>query len=144
MGERGLFDREEGTDFVAAGADDADGAGDDEEEKVVSGCEGEARGGHEDCADDEHAAAADTIGTRCEIERDDDVAGQGEAENQAGLLFGEAETDEVKNQDDGQGAVGEQAHEAGEEQQPGVAGHGAKGGGDQVPRRHRSGLRWRS
>ena len=132
VGERGLFDGEERADFVAAGADDADGAGDDQEEEIVGGGEGESRGGHEHRADDEHAAAADAVGAGGEIERDDDVAGEGEAEDQAGLRFGEAEAHEVKNQNDGQRAVGEQAREAREEQQPAVAAHGAKCGGDEI------------
>jgi len=45
-------------------------------------CESQARGGHENRADDQHAPAADTIRSCCEVKRNDDITGEGQRENQ--------------------------------------------------------------
>jgi len=47
MGKRGLLNREKRSNFIAAWTDDADGAGDDEEEQIARKCKSQTCGGHE-------------------------------------------------------------------------------------------------
>ena len=79
MRERGLFDGEERTDFVAAGTDDTNDSRDDQENEVAGRGERDSSSSHEERAGDQHAPAADAIGARGQVERNDHVADQREA-----------------------------------------------------------------
>ena len=88
MGEGGLFDREKRSHFIAARTDDANGTGDDEEKKVAGTRKSQARGGHEDRSDDQHPPPSDTIRSRCQVKRDNDITDQRQRKNEAHLCLG--------------------------------------------------------
>jgi hypothetical protein len=67
---------------------------------------------------------APAVGYIGEEERDDGVAGQDQGEEESRLRFGKTQTREVEDQHYGQRAKGEEACEAGGEQEPRVAGQG--------------------
>jgi hypothetical protein len=100
-----LFDREKRPNFVAAWTDDADRAGDNKEEQVARTCESQARGGHKNRSDDRHAPPPDTIRSCGEVKRDDNITGEGQRKNQAGLRLREPETNQIENQNYGERTV---------------------------------------
>ena len=121
--ERRLLDRQKRSDFVAARADDADGAG-------------ERRAARDACVEAKTSPAAaissaPTISIRrrpirsarvVRIQRDDGVADERQRQQQAGLRFAQAEADQIEHQHHRQRAVGEQPDESRGEQQPAIAG----------------------
>ena len=62
LGEGRLFDRQKRADFIAAGADDADGCAQEERHKAGRAGEHGSAQGHEQRAGQEHALAADAVG----------------------------------------------------------------------------------
>ncbi len=88
VGEGDLFDREKRSDFIAARTDEANGAGNDEEEKVAGTRKSQVRGGHENRPDDQHAPPSDTVRSCCQIKRDNDITDQRQRKNEAHLRLG--------------------------------------------------------
>jgi hypothetical protein len=70
---------------VAAGTNDTNRAGNDQEKEVMSTGECHSGGRHQHRADNQHAAAAEAIRVRREEERNQDISSQRESEQQAGL-----------------------------------------------------------
>ena len=101
LGEHGLLNRQKRPHFAAAGADDANRPGDDQEHEVAGGGERDAGGGHERGTDDEHAPPPDPVGSRGEIKGHDNVPGQREGQQHARLGGAEAEARQIKHQHHG-------------------------------------------
>ncbi len=118
----GLFDGKERAHLIAAGTDDADGGGDDEEQRVRGQRESDARARHQGGSGDEHFAAPDAIGLGGQDERDGGIAEQGEGKQEAGLLFAQAQAGEVEDEDYRQRPIREQAQKTGGEEQASVVG----------------------
>ncbi len=68
MRECGLLDRQERPDFIAARADHANRAGENQEEEVARQGEGQACGGHQAGADDERPPPSEPIGVGREVQ----------------------------------------------------------------------------
>jgi hypothetical protein len=121
---RRLLDRQERADLLPAGADDADGAGDEEQPDARRRGEDEAGGGHQQRADEERAPAPDAIGAGGEEQRDQRVAGERRRQQQPDVRLAQPEGDQVEDEHDRQPAIGEQADAARGEEQAAVASQG--------------------
>lgn len=117
-----LLDGAKGPNLIAAGGDDAQHGGGQEHPVVAEEGKGNAAEGHEDGARGERGPAADAVGGQGEEEADDHVAGEGERHEQARLGAVVAQRLEVADEDEGRGAVGEEAREALRHEEPDVGG----------------------
>ena len=110
--ERRLFDGEERSHLVARRTDHADGGRHQQHDIDGRGDKHQAGGEDEQRADDQHAPAAKTIGVGGQPQRDDDIAEQGQRQQQADLEPAQPQLRQVQDQDDGKKAVAEQAQRA--------------------------------
>src|SRR6202011_818065 len=119
--QRRLFNRQEWPDLIAARADYANRARDDEKEKIVRERERQTGCRHQDRADNQHSPATDAVRSSRQEKRYRDVPGQRQSKKQARLLFAEAQSNQIENQNYGQRAVSEQASKSRDEKKPAIS-----------------------
>ena len=122
VGERGLLDRQERSDLVAARTDDANRSRQQENPEIRGRCERQPRGRHEQRAGEKHSPAPDSVRSSRDRQGDDGVTDQRQREQHTHLLFAEAEGYQVEHEHDRQRPVREQPDEPRCKEQPGVAG----------------------
>ena len=83
-----MLDREKRSHFIAAGTDDANRAGDDEEEQVAGTRKSQTGGAHENRADHQHASPPDAIRPGCEVQGDNNITDERQRENESHLCRG--------------------------------------------------------
>jgi DNA-binding response OmpR family regulator len=76
---------------------------------------------HQESAGDQHPPPAEPVGASGEEQRHDGVADERQRQDQADLRFGEADADQIEDQDYRQRAIREQPDEPRREQQPAIA-----------------------
>jgi len=105
MRERGLLDGKKRTDLVAARTDNTNDGSSHEHEHVACDDEDDARAQHEQRADDQSPLATESIRSCGEPKRYTCVTSQCEREQQADLLFGQADLREIQREDDREKSV---------------------------------------
>ena len=112
MRESCLLYRKEGAHFIAARTDDADRCREEQHEEIPSHSEEKTCGDHQPGTDREHAAAAISVRVRGQEQRDRCISNERECEQQAGLWLTQSQCLQVKDEDDGDRAIGKKPLEA--------------------------------
>ena len=115
MRKCGLLIRQKRLHFIAAWADDANGARENQKKEITCAGEGNTGSSHENGANDKHAPSSNPIGASSEIEGDDSIAHQRQREKQTRLGLAQSEANQIENQHYRQRAISEQADESGKE-----------------------------
>ena len=92
-----LFNRQKRPHFIAAWANNANRAGENQKQEIVREGESQTGGGHQNGADDEHAPPPDPVGASSEIKGDDSISEQRQRKKQARLGIAESKANQVEN-----------------------------------------------
>src|SRR5258708_1562800 len=113
MSERGLLNRQKRPNLIATWTYDPDRPGDDKKQEVVRKGEGKTGAGHEKGPDNEHPPTPNTVRLGCENQGNDRVSQEDQGKEQSDSGFTESNAGQIKDENDGQCAVSEEASESG-------------------------------
>ena len=97
MREGGLLNRQKRPHFIATWAYDTNRAGENQKQEIVSERESQTGSSHQNGADDEHAAAPDSVGAGSEIKGDDSIPDKRQRKQQTCLGIAESEANQVED-----------------------------------------------
>ena len=113
MRERGLLNRQKRPNLIATWTHDPDRSGDDKEQEVVRTGEGKTGASHKKGPDNEHSPTPNTVCLGCENQGNDRVSQKDQGKEQSDPRFTESNAGQIKDENDGQRAVSEEAGESG-------------------------------
>jgi len=97
MRKGGLLNRQKRPHLIAAWADNANGAGENQKQEIVSERESQTGSSHQNGADKEHAPSPDPVGASGEKKRDDSIPDKRQCKQQASLGIVESDANQVEN-----------------------------------------------
>jgi hypothetical protein len=121
-----LFNRKERADFGAAGTDDAHDSGYHQQPELMGQRKKQTRTHHQQGPEHQRPPPPKAIGSGCQPERDRQITGQRQREEQTNLRLRQPDLSQIERQHHGQTAVGDQPQAAGGEEQEDVTAMGRR------------------